>query len=213
MADGFVLAAPFILRLIPIPALAALLVFTGYKLMKQDIKALLKGGRSEVAIFFVTVISIVVFDLLKGVGIGLALAVFKLLWVFSHLEIKFRDNAGTEETSVWLSGSATFLRLPELTETLNKVAPARRVNLYFTDLNYIDHACFEEIAEWEKQHISKGGQVSINWDNLHFFGQAPQRRRGKPVLILDEPPAPVSGHVELPQTENPHSPPEQVSVG
>jgi MFS superfamily sulfate permease-like transporter len=77
---SLVAAMPFVLRLIPVSSLAAILVFTGYKLARQDVRSLARGGRSEVAIFFATTAGVVVLDLLTGVLIGLGLALIKLIW-------------------------------------------------------------------------------------------------------------------------------------
>lgn len=61
----FVAFLGFLLRLIPTCALAAILVYTGYKLVDpKSIKELLKYGRGEVAIYTATVMAIVIADLL-----------------------------------------------------------------------------------------------------------------------------------------------------
>src|SRR4030095_175336 len=89
---GLIAAAPFVLRLIPVSSLAALLVFTGYKLVKQDVKELRKAGPAEVFIFFATIAGIVALDLLKGVVIGLVLAVLKIVWIFTHLRVNVTEE-------------------------------------------------------------------------------------------------------------------------
>ena len=82
----FVAGLAFVLRLIPTSCLAAILVYTGYKLV--DIKAvreLLQYGSGEVAIYFITIAVIVFEDLLSGVLVGITLSALKLLVTFSHL--------------------------------------------------------------------------------------------------------------------------------
>ena len=82
----FVSLLPDVLSMIPTSSLAAILVYTGYKLV--DVKAIrnLWGfGKGEVFIYACTVVTIVMTDLLTGVLVGVALAVAKLLYTFSHL--------------------------------------------------------------------------------------------------------------------------------
>lgn len=162
-----VVAVPSLLRVVPIAALAALLVYTGYKLMRQDLRALRRGGRAEVAIFFATVAGIVATDLLKGVLFGLALAVGRLVLSISHLEIRITDEEDSA-IRVELIGAATFVRIPELNQKLASLSPEREVRIYFDALEYVDHASFQAIAAWEKQFIARGGRVSLNWEGLRM---------------------------------------------
>ncbi len=70
----FVSVIPFSLRYIPTSALAAILVYTGYKLVyPKVVPKLLQFGKSEVFIYVVTIVMIVLTNLLEGVLVGLAL--------------------------------------------------------------------------------------------------------------------------------------------
>jgi MFS superfamily sulfate permease-like transporter len=169
-----VAAAPFLLRMIPVASLAALLVFTGYKLVKQDVKELRKAGKSEVAIFFATIVGIVALDLLKGVVIGLVLAVLKIVWIFTHLRIDIAEVDG--KTIVRLDGSATFLRLPELNAILDKIPDGREVHVKFEELDHIDQASLQAIAAWEKQYELRGGKVTLEWEGLEVLAKSRHRR-------------------------------------
>ncbi|MCK7579257.1 MAG: SulP family inorganic anion transporter [Chromatiales bacterium] len=67
----FVSLLPSVLNLVPTASLAALLVYTGYKLAyPKVVKELLKYGKSEVAIYLVTIGVIVHSSLLDGVLVG-----------------------------------------------------------------------------------------------------------------------------------------------
>lgn len=180
-------AVPFVLRLVPVSALAALLVFTGYKLVRQDVRALLeRGGRFEVVVFSATIIGIVSMDLLKGVALGLALAIGKIVWMFTHLQIRIERDDAAKKTMLMLAGSATFLRLPELTSALAKVPEGDEVHVHFVGLNHVDHACFDALAAFEKQHTARGGRVILNWNEVEFLAKRPNYRTSpKPVASGD----------------------------
>ena len=164
----FVALLAFVLRLIPTSALAAILVYTGYKLVNpKSIKELLNYGWGEVAIYTVTVVTIVVADLLTGVIAGVALAAAKLLYTFSHLAAELRVDPDTGRATLDLHGAATFVRLPRLANELEKVPAQAELHVDFEHLDYIDHACLDLLMTWAKQHEATGGRLVIDWESLH----------------------------------------------
>jgi MFS superfamily sulfate permease-like transporter len=163
----FVVLLPFTLKYVPLSSLAAVLVFTGYKLAYPKIvPTLLKFGKAEVAIYAVTIATIVLTDLLKGVVLGLVLSVIKLVYAFSHLDIRKEENAAEKRVDLYLAGSATLVRLPLLATALEELAPNTHVHVHIEDLDYIDHACIDLLSSWDKQHKATGGSLEIEWEGL-----------------------------------------------
>ncbi|MDE0937480.1 MAG: hypothetical protein OSA89_16295 [Mariniblastus sp.] len=86
-------ASSIVLAYKPRTALGALLVYIGAKLINwKQIKSLWKISRSETAIYFATMITIVCKDLLVGVIVGIILSVVKLVYRFTHLELDFETD-------------------------------------------------------------------------------------------------------------------------
>ncbi len=137
--------------------------------------ALRQFGRSEVAIYAITVIAIVTTDLLKGVMVGVALSLAKLIYVFSYLEIRKEQKPGERRIDLHLTGSATVVRLPTLATTLEELPPSSEIHVHVEDLNYIDHACIDLLTNWNTQHEAAGGTLTIEWDAL----TAKYRSRGR----------------------------------
>ena len=163
----FASAIPFTLNYIPISALAAVLVYTGYKLAYPKIvPTLRKFGRSEVAIYFITIATIVATNLLAGVVVGLVLSLMKLLYVFSHLEITKAEQPGTDRVDLDLKGAATLIRLPMLAAELEHLKPDSKVHVHIDKLDYIDHACIDLLTNWDRQHRATGGSLDIEWEGL-----------------------------------------------
>lgn len=180
----FVVALAALLRLIPTSALAAILVYTGYKLVSpKSIKQLRAFGWGEVGVYFATVITIVGADLLKGVLLGVGLSALLLLFRVSHL--RTRLQLGSERAVLYLSGAATFLRLPHLARTLERVPAGRELYVDFQDLDYIDHACINLLISWATQHEATGGKIIIDWERLNSCLRAGQSE----VNSVDEVPS------------------------
>lgn len=170
----FVAALPFVLAMIPTASLAALLVFTGYKLVNlKAVVELRTYGKSEVAIYLVTLIMIVVSDLLTGVLVGIGISAAKLLYTFSHLDVRVRSEPERNATVLELMGTATFIRLPKLAAALEQVPQSTELHVHFENLRYIDHACLDLLINWEKQHEATGGSLVIDWDTLTARFQKP----------------------------------------
>lgn len=165
----FVVLLGFLLRLIPTASLAAMLVYTGYKLINvKAMTQLLRFGWGEVAIYAATVGMIVFTDLLTGVLVGIGLSALKLLYTFTHLKARLElPTSKHDEAVLKLYGSATFIRLPKLAAVLEQVPDGIDLRVDFRHLDYIDHACLDLLMNWAKQHESKNGSLEIDWESLH----------------------------------------------
>ncbi len=162
-----VVAFPFLLETIPVCSLAAILVYTGYKLVNiKTIKLLWRYGKGEVLIYAVTLVGIVMTNLLEGVIIGFAVSALKLLYDFSNLEVRFLRDPCAEQATLFLRGSATFLSLPKLMAVLDTVPPGLALNVRFEKLGFIDHACMDLLTNWERQYSATGGSLEIEWNEL-----------------------------------------------
>lgn len=164
----FVSALPDLLRLIPTSCLAAILVYTGIKLVNfHHAHKLYRFSRGEFLIYLLTLITIVTTDLLTGVITGIVLSAVKLVYTFSHLHIALESRPGSPGVVLRLEGAATFLRLPNLAAALEQIPPNAELHIDFEGLTYIDHACLELLINWEKQHQATGGVLVIDWGKLH----------------------------------------------
>jgi len=163
----FAVLFPQVLRLIPVASLAAILVYTGWKLMNpKAVRELWKVGKGEVTVYAATLATVVVVDLLTGIIVGIGLAVAQLLYMFSHLAVRVEEDLENRRTVLYLEGAATFLRLPKLAAVLQTVPPNTELHVHFEDLSYIDHASLDLLMNWEKQHEATGGSLVIDWNSL-----------------------------------------------
>jgi len=173
----FVALLAFLLRMIPTAALAAMLVYIGYKLVNfKAIRELRKYGWGEVVIYAATLTTIVCTDLLTGVITGVVLSALKLFHTFSHLNVRLDVDQEKQTAVLSLEGAATFVRLPVLATELERVPNNIELHVVFERLNHIDHACLDLLMNWAKQHEGTGGTLVIDGDSLHEnFDNKPHR--------------------------------------
>jgi MFS superfamily sulfate permease-like transporter len=173
----FVFFLPFVLRLIPTASLGAVLVFTGYKLINvKAVKELAQQGRDEVAIYAATLGTIVATNLLTGVLVGVGLAIAKLLYTTQNLETHLAHDFENGKLTLHLAGIATFVSLPRLTTTLEGIPSYTDLQVSFTSLRHIDHACLHLLQSWQKLHEASGGHVHLDWDKLRGLSYETRKR-------------------------------------
>lgn len=168
---AFVLLVPGVLAMIPTASLAAILVYIGYKLVDvQAIKSLKNYSKWEVAIYAVTVTTIVTTDLLTGVLTGIALALFRTVASLAHLDIQL-DSGKEGSVDVRLSGAATFISLPKLTAALGSISKGQKVVVHLENLLFLDHACLQSIEDFHRLYERQGGTVEMEWTTLERLTQ------------------------------------------
>lgn len=168
----FVALMPGVLAHIPIAALAAILVITGLKLTKFEFaKILWRQDKGEALIYLATLSTVIVVDLFTGIAVGVTLALAKLLYSFSHLEVEVKEDGKNGQIFIHLKGAASFMRLPALANVLEKLPANAHVNIMIQDLNFIDHACLDLLLNWKLQHQAAGGELLFDSETLHSVFQ------------------------------------------
>jgi MFS superfamily sulfate permease-like transporter len=156
----FVVAVPQVLSVIPVAALAALLVHAGWKLASPaKLLSSWREHRGETIILALTAIAIIATSLFEGVLIGLVAALAKTAWELSHLKVSVNSDGG--RLRVHLSGHATFLRVPRLSHALESLPEAEAVRLDVSDLAYYDRSCQETVREWISRQESRGRTITL----------------------------------------------------
>lgn len=125
-------AIPKVLNMIPLAALAAILLIVGWKLAKPALfVAMWKKGQSEFIPFTVTVAGIVLTDLLTGIALGLVVAIVYILWDNFKLPYKFdiKNYKAGESIRIEFSESVSFLNKASIQRTLNTLPDGARVVL------------------------------------------------------------------------------------
>ncbi len=156
------------LNLIPLPALAAILIVIGYKLAQVAVfKKMYRQGQAYFAAFITTVVAIVFTNLLTGILIGLAVSLFFILQVNSRhqfLRVKEKHTSG-DVLRIVLPQQLTFLNKPTMVTALESIPANSRVIIDAKNTEYIDQDLIEVMKTFsEEKAINKG--ISMNFLGL-----------------------------------------------
>lgn len=163
----FVTFLPFIFKYIPAASLAAILVFTGYKLIDfEAAKTLFKFSRGEFVVYIITIIAILSTNLLEGILIGLGAGILKSLYKLTEFDITINKEEDEKTVHVVMSGNLTFLRLPQLAEIIEGIEDGKDVKIHFKNMSTADHAAIDLLVGWTKRYSKKSGTVEIDWNIL-----------------------------------------------
>lgn len=165
----FAMLLPWLIRATPVACLAGILVYTGVKMINiKQMKSLAMYGRGTAMIYLVTTMAIVATDLLTGVLIGFGLSILRLALQSARLQVDLEEHDEPGAVMLQLDGSATFLKVPALARTLERVPPNTRVLLEVNRLRHVDQACLELLTEWERNAKARGCELVVDWKALHL---------------------------------------------
>lgn len=154
---GFILlicamAIPAILNLIPLASLAAILFMVGYKLAKPVLfKQMYALGSTHFVPFIVTILGIVFTDLLMGIGMGLAIAIFYILYNNYKKPFLFESDKHMKDGVIRLelAEDITFINKASIQRTLTQIPDGSKVIIDASKTINIDHDVLEIIDEFE----------------------------------------------------------------
>ncbi|MEO3814590.1 SulP family inorganic anion transporter [Sphaerisporangium sp. B11E5] len=170
----FAVGLSWTVTLIPLEALAALLVFIGARMVNLGTMRGLHG-HGELPVYVLTMGAVVLIGLAEGVLIGLGLAALLALRRLTRVSVQVRLEPD-DRWHVVVTGSLTFVGVPLLTDNLRALPPGAAVDL---DLNvdFMDNAAFEALHGWQLEHERTGGSVSIDEMHDEWYTSAAQGTR------------------------------------
>lgn len=155
---------PFVLNLIPKAALAAILIYTGYKLAKPSLfKAFFKKGWDQFVPFVVTIVAILVTDLLKGVIIGIGVGLFFVMRSNFRTAVFVVNDAS--KYLFRLRKDVSFLNKPIIKNKLEKVPENSFVLIDTTRADFIDKDVIETIEDFILHAPLKNIRVELKRSN------------------------------------------------
>lgn len=147
-----VLTIPVLLNMIPLASLAAILIYTGFKLSHPRLlRHAWAQGRTQWLPFIVTVVAILLSDLLIGIAIGLAVGfLFVLFDQLRYPCFTVVSPHGSVLTRLKLNEQVSFLHKASLAQVLDELPMGSRVEIDGSGCRHIDHDVLEFISDFRQ---------------------------------------------------------------
>lgn len=175
---AFVLLLPWLLRMAPVAALAGILVYTGFKMVKpSQIKELAEYGRGNVSVYAVTALTIIATDLLMGVMVGIGFALLRLSLRSARLHVNLKKGAAPNAKTLRLVGFATFLNIPWIAKVLDEIPPGTELTLDIERLKHVDYAVLVLLQDWARMAPVSGSTLVVDWALLKSRSEGGNERR------------------------------------
>jgi len=197
-----VLMMPAVIHRIPNSALAAMLVFTGYRLASpKEFINLWKIGREQLIIFVVTIVGVLATDLLVGVGIGIVTKV--VIHMMNGVSVKdlfktYLEVNQQEDGPVLVTAkeSAVFSNWISFKRQLEQIGLVQKndIVLDLSNAKLVDHSVLAKLGDLQRDFQQEGLKLDIvGLDSLRTnTGHAlAARRRGliqlKRITLMADP--------------------------
>ena len=163
---------------IPLPALMAILVFTGYKLASPDIvRRIFSVGREQLIIFFVTLIITLKVSLITGIAAGVVVTFIIHLIVNKSIALFLRNilkpnvlmlkEEATDNYYLSVKHFCSFLNFNKLKQKLDAVPEDKDVIVDFSMCEFVDHTVMESLNNYQELFIKKGGHFEVVGLDMH----------------------------------------------
>lgn len=149
--------ASWALELIPLAALAALVMLVGVRMVSFAHIRHVQRHR-EFPVYAATLGGVVLFGVLQGVVAGIVVALCLSLRRLTHTRVTVTEEPECHRVRV--TGQLTFLAVPRLTRALAQV-PDTANAVVELDGSFMDHAAYEALRSWCARHRSRGGHATI----------------------------------------------------
>jgi len=164
---------------IALPALAAILVYTGYRLAApENLIMLFKIGKEQAAIFLVTLGMTLAYGLITGIAFGvfatfiIHILINKSLFLFTRNWLKPNVLMFKEEDSgnyfVSVKNFCSFLNFYKLKALLDEIPEHEHAIVDFSLCEFVDHTVMEGLNGYRRGFASKSGVFEIIGLDVHF---------------------------------------------
>ena len=167
-----VVALTPVIELVPLAALAAILIFIGFKLASpQTFRRAFELGKEQLFILLATLVTVLFSDLLKGIAVGVAVTFVVHLYRARQNPLHFlgqtystgttleQDASGTYLLNV--RGVANFLSILGLDKRLSSIPKGKDVVINLAQSKLIDVTVMETIRDFQRLHENTSGTVKI----------------------------------------------------
>ena len=163
---------------IPMPALAAILVYTGYRLAApENLFRIYKIGKEQAIIFLTTLVSTLMTSLTTGILLGIiatilvhiilnkSLVLFSRNWLKPNVLMYLEEETGNYYVSV--KNFCSFLNFFKLKAKLDEIPPSAHAIIDFSLCEFVDHTVMEGLNDYNRSFSRQGGFFEIIGLDVH----------------------------------------------
>ncbi|MFN5417093.1 MAG: SulP family inorganic anion transporter [Flavobacteriia bacterium] len=155
-----------VIEMIPNAALAAMLIYAGFRLAApKEFVHVYKIGKEQLAIFIVTIAVTLLEDLLLGIAAGI---IVELLFHFFNgaklnnlFKAKYEVNQNDQMISIKIQGVALFSNLIGFKKMMERLELQDVVEINFSECKLIDHSFIAFITHYRNESIERGNDFKI----------------------------------------------------
>lgn len=161
-----------LIEMIPNAALAAMLIYAGYRLASpKEFLNTYRIGKEQLAVYFTTILVTLAEDLLLGVAAGILIELL-IYWCYGSKVSKafsanFFERQDGEKCIIHVTGAAQFSNLIGFKNILEEKVQNSALILDFSDATLVDHSFMIYLNQLNKEVENIGGKIDlIGLDNL-----------------------------------------------
>jgi len=166
---------PTVLHRIPLAALAAMLVYTGFRLANpKEFIHIYHVGREQLVVFVTTLIAVLATDILIGIAIGIGLKI--MIHVYNGTPLKsllkpYLDVTDENETTcrVVVHQSAVFSNWIPFRREIERLGYVERKNVIvdLADTKFVDHSVMGKLGAMQQDFAQEGLSLEIEGLERH----------------------------------------------
>ncbi len=168
-----ILFLPSLIQQIPLTALAALLVYTGYRLASpKEFVHTYHLGKEQLLIFVVTLFAVLATDLLIGVACGVVVNMIVVTLQGSPFKDLFKLKCRIEESAPghWvfkIQGASVFCNLITLKHKLESLPLKQSIRIEFHESPLVDHTVMVYLQQFARDYRRQGGACELEGLEAH----------------------------------------------
>ena len=168
----FVVLLVPVIKMVPIAALAAMLIYVGYRLASpKTFMHAYKVGLEQLVVFLATIITTLASDLLIGIAVGIVLELVIDLFTGQKLSTLFSAPVHIKEENqiytVMIDGACTFSNWISFDNKFHTIPAGSNVIIDASKAKFLDHSFMENIHHLEDEWGADGGTIElIGIDNM-----------------------------------------------
>lgn len=196
-----VLLIPELANKIPLASLAAILLVVGYKLAQPALfKTMYQVGYFHFLPFIATIAGLIFSDMLTGISIGMACALFFILLENLQVGFHLHEQHKLNKTVITLSENVSFLNKSKILYILSNLPVKSNVVIDATYAKYIDYDVYEVIQNFKAEARRK--KIKLVIQNLRGFGFLEPVERALPITKESQQALTPKGVLEILQSGN-----------